>query len=335
MSLRSNSAKSLTGLIKPFKPVFVKPTVLYFKRAYPSLLSRALTVFVYHDISDNPSEFSCTYRLNVSPRLFDYQLCFIKNHFNIISVDDLVENKIPPKAAIITFDDGFRSFFTNAIPILEKHSIPCQVFLNMGPVKKEVFWSGLIAYLCGKRQDFTEYLRSRVKRAVRKRDLFLLCSEEVVYSYLGQIGDDLSDQVSTFVGDFATEEDLERAADKDFVFYGNHLFNHYVPLLMSDRKLMESFRKNKDELETYPNYRNTVAMPFGQPGSCFSERQVYLLLRNGAMKVFRSSGSVNYDTTASYLDRIPLTSWHNSAERIWFQIFRHCLSLPLRKSKLN
>ncbi len=299
------------------------------------LLRNALTVFVFHDVSDKPSEFMRKYKLSVSPATFDYQIEFIKDNFRIISPDDLLESRIPKKAALITFDDGFRSCFTNAIPILERKHVPCVIFLNMGPIKGEIFWAGLITYLCEKRLDFVEYLRSRVVGKSGRRVLFLLCSEEIVYSYLEEVGQNFSDEVCEFVGGFAREEDIEEAAMKEVVFYGNHLFNHYIPVLMSDERLIRSFVKNREELEKYPNSRNLFSFPFGQPGSCFSERQVGLLIENGAKKVFRSSGTINYDATASYLDRIGLTSYHECSAKIWFEMFRSQLMYFVRKSRYN
>jgi len=297
-------------------------------------LENALAVFVFHDISDEPSEFCVKYDLNVPPTLFEYQIRFIKKQFNVISPDDLLESKIPPKAALITFDDGFRSFFKNAVPILEKHQVPCLIFINMAPIKGEIFWAGLITYLCEKRPDFVQYIKGQTTPKNRRSPLFFLCSTEIVNSYLEKLGNDLRDQVSRFVGDFAEEVDLEWATKKDFVFYGNHLFNHYVPLLMSEEELLESFKKNTGELNKYPNYRNMFSFPFGQPGSSFSVRQVDLLLKNGATKVFRSTGTVNSDMAASYLDRIALTSYHNSSAKIWFQILQNQLKTFLNRRYL-
>jgi len=284
-----------------------------------------LTVFCYHDVSDNPSEFSHKYQLDVCPSLFEWQLSFLKNHFNFVSPDDLLRGRLPPKSALITFDDGFRSFFINAVPILENHRVPCIIFLNMGPVKGEIFWSGLITYLCEKRPDFVQYLKSQIALTDPHLPLFLSCSKEIVNSYIQKVGVNFGKQVSEFVGPLAKEEDLQEASQKNLIFYGNHLFNHNVPLLMSDDELVESFVKNIKELEKYPNYRNMFSFPFGQPGSCFSRRQVDLLINAGAKKVFRSSGGINVDAYALYLDRIALTSWHNSSDRMFFQIFRHRL----------
>ena len=314
--------KILKPFSRPIKAGLAKPVSFYYRRIRPDILDSALTVFVYHDVTDEPSEFSRTYELNVPVALFDRQLTFIKNAFNVISPDDLLESKIPQRAALITFDDGFHSFFENAIPILEKHHIPCIIFLNMAAIKGEMSWTGLITYLCEKRPDFVRYLKRHIAPNSRKFPLYLSCSAELVNSYLRKTGEDLSRRVSTFVGEFEKEEGLKQAATKDLVYYGNHLFNHYVPSLMSDEELLESYDRNLKELGNYPNYIDMFSFPFGQPGSCFSQRQVDLLLESGVKKVFRSSGTINYDVHACYLDRIAITAWNNSLERMWFQIFQ-------------
>ena len=140
----------LFPLKKSLKPVISGFVGMLCGIANDIVLKKTLTIFVYHDISDDPSEFSCTFNLNVYPKVFDYQISFIKDNFNIISPDDLLKGKIPSKAALVTFDDGFRSYFRNAVPILEKYKVPSIIFLNMEPVKGSVFWSGLITYLCEK-----------------------------------------------------------------------------------------------------------------------------------------------------------------------------------------
>jgi len=48
---------------------------------------------------------------------------------------------VPSKGVLLTFDDGYRSVLTHALPILEKHGIPAAVFVCTGPVERRVrFW---------------------------------------------------------------------------------------------------------------------------------------------------------------------------------------------------
>ena len=123
--------KFLKHVLRPLKPAIATTIGAYYNIAKKNLLEQALTIFLFHDVSNNPSEFSRKYNLTTSPDIFLYQLQFIKDHFNVISPDDLLEYRIPKNAALLTFDDGFRSFFTNVIPLLNEYKVPCLILLNI------------------------------------------------------------------------------------------------------------------------------------------------------------------------------------------------------------
>ena len=282
----------------------------------------ALTIFCYHDVSDSPSEFSHNHDLNVPPSIFEYQIGYINKKFNVISPDDLLAGKIPAHAALITFDDGFKSYFTNAIPILEKHNLPSIIFLNMAPIIGEIFWSGLITYLSENSPDFNQHVATKIKVNLKEKPLFLYCSRKIVNSFLKTKNKTYRDEVNGYVGNFATENDLQSVSTNNLVYFGNHLYNHDVPLLMSDKELLKSYFKNDEELKKYPNSRNMFAFPFGQPDSCFSNRQIELIIENGARKIFSTYPILNSDTSAPYMHRIPLNSFNNTKAKIWFNILR-------------
>jgi len=288
------------------------------------LTRNALTVFVYHDVSDHPSEFSDTCGLNIPPAVFSWQCGFIKKQFNVISPDDLLGGEIPPYAALITFDDGFESYRSNALPILEYHEMPSIIFLNMEPVTGSVFWAGLITWLC-RRADFIDHVRVSSDAFDEKLPAHLFCSRELVEAYLEKTGLAPDHRVKEYVGAFISEEELELTASHPLVFYGNHLFNHHVPKLMSDEDLLDSYLENERALQRYPNYRKMFAFPYGKPGSCFTERQIELLTDHGAEKVFSTYPTVNHDASISYLHRIPLHRFNDSRERMWFHLLRRSI----------
>tara|TARA_B100000795_G_scaffold164042_1_gene123393 strand:+ start:8381 stop:9322 length:942 start_codon:yes stop_codon:yes gene_type:complete len=289
------------------------------------LTKNKLTIFCYHDVSSSPSEFSHKYDLNVSPDTFDFQIDFINKNFNVISPDDLSTNKMPKNAALITFDDGFKSYFTNAVPILKKYETPSLIFLNMAPIKGEIFWSGLITYLCDKKSDFVKFLNLPKDLNTKGKPKFLFCSQEIVNSYLESKNKNFKEEVDEFVGEFGDVNDLKSLSEDNLVFYGNHLYKHYVPLLLSDNKLLEMYNKNEKLLEKFPNYRKLFSFPFGQPETCFSMRQVELLLDNGCQKIFTSYPYLNTNIKSKYLHRIPLHARHSNKGSIWFNIFRRNL----------
>ena len=96
---------------------------------------KKVTVFLYHEISDAPSEFSKSFGLCVSNMVFRKQVDWIRKNFTIIHPKDLLHpNIIPSNAALITFDDGFKDAYRNGISYLVKNKIPSLMFLNMGCV---------------------------------------------------------------------------------------------------------------------------------------------------------------------------------------------------------
>ena len=311
-------------LIEPIKKKLIIPAIgLYYGIKNGSRkIDDALTIFVFHDVSEKPSKFSETYGLNVLPEIFEFQINFINNHFRLITPDELEKSSLPNRAALISFDDGFKSVFEYAIPFLEKLKIPSIVFLNMGPIKGELFWAGLICFLCSYQPDFKEFIIKRLGDRIAERQLFLSCSKDIVESYLNKKKEDLSQKVKEFTGPFANEEDLTVESKNNFLYYGNHLYNHYVPALMSENELIQEFIKNNDALNRFPNYRNMFSIPFGQPGSCFLQSQVKLLLDRGVQKVFSSSGKINFNKNTDFYDRIELSSSQNTEAKIWFQIYR-------------
>ncbi|MBF0327746.1 MAG: polysaccharide deacetylase family protein [Nitrospirae bacterium] len=284
-------------------------------------LESALTVFVYHDVSPEPAEFSRIYNLNVSPKVFDFQMRFIKDHFQVIGPDELLNDRIPERAALITFDDGLKGVFRFAVPVLAKHGIPALFFLNMAPIiKKEIFWSGLITYLCEKQKDFISFMQARGS-VVSEKAPFLACSREVVQAYLEKTGLSLADEVIAFVGDFADENDLMESSEIDVIYYGNHLYNHDVALLLAEEDLLRSYRNNEAALQGYKNYRPLFSFPFGQPSTCFLSQQVDLLMQNGAKRVFSSWPVPNRDISSPCLHRIALTDFNDTQAKVWYQIF--------------
>lgn len=56
------------------------------------------------------------------------------------------EMPVPPRAALVTFDDGYRSVLTRALPVLDRYGIPAVVFACTGPIARgERFWYDALA----------------------------------------------------------------------------------------------------------------------------------------------------------------------------------------------
>lgn len=71
----------------------------------------------------------------MSPTSFDEILVYLKSvGYSFSSLDDLISGDDCTRKVVITFDDGFRSVFTQAFPILRKHKAPFTVFMTTSTV---------------------------------------------------------------------------------------------------------------------------------------------------------------------------------------------------------
>jgi peptidoglycan/xylan/chitin deacetylase (PgdA/CDA1 family) len=91
---------------------------------------------MYHSISDDKESISHPYyHINTTSAVFAEHMRFLsENDYSVINLHELVNcfdtnNKLTKKFAVITFDDGYRDFYTNAFPILQKYHFPATVFL--------------------------------------------------------------------------------------------------------------------------------------------------------------------------------------------------------------
>ncbi len=91
---------------------------------------------MYHSISeDNVRRAHPYYETVTFPRVFAEHMRFLhKNKYSAINLSDVVRyvgsGELPAQnSVVITFDDGFRDFYTHAFPILRQYGFTATVFL--------------------------------------------------------------------------------------------------------------------------------------------------------------------------------------------------------------
>lgn len=91
--------------------------------------------------------------LAVTPQHFDRQCEYLKRHYNVISLDQMVTQLIegrplPAKAVALTFDDGYLDNFTQAFPILERHGLNATFYVTTNCIDNEqILWTGLLRFV--------------------------------------------------------------------------------------------------------------------------------------------------------------------------------------------
>jgi peptidoglycan/xylan/chitin deacetylase (PgdA/CDA1 family) len=98
----------------------------------------------YHRISDSGRD---PYSICVTPQHFSEQLDIIGKHARPMKLQELVQalknGKVPTRAVVITFDDGYADNLYVAKPLLERYEIPATVFVTSGYLGREFWWDQL------------------------------------------------------------------------------------------------------------------------------------------------------------------------------------------------
>ena len=92
-----------------------------------------LRVLMYHkinDLSENP--------LSVPVGLFDEQMGLLADlGYTVVGLEQVLDHytlgtPLPPRAVLITFDDGYRDNMENAVEVLQRHGYPAVLFVPIG-----------------------------------------------------------------------------------------------------------------------------------------------------------------------------------------------------------
>lgn len=99
-----------------------------------------LTILSYHEIAEVKDALVPGYA--VTPAEFAAQLAWLKQQGNqFVSMEQVVADAagrkpLPPKAVLLTFDDGYSSVYRQAFPLLKTYHAPCVVALVGGWMEK-------------------------------------------------------------------------------------------------------------------------------------------------------------------------------------------------------
>jgi peptidoglycan/xylan/chitin deacetylase (PgdA/CDA1 family) len=96
-------------------------------------------ILTYHYIRVNPNPRDRVgFGLSTPPSAFKAQMQYLADHgFHVISLHQAVvaiqsHSPLPPRPVVLTFDDGYADFFSNAVPILLSHGFTATSFVISG-----------------------------------------------------------------------------------------------------------------------------------------------------------------------------------------------------------
>jgi peptidoglycan/xylan/chitin deacetylase (PgdA/CDA1 family) len=166
-------------------------------------------ILMYHSISDNLFGKSHPYsHINTSPEVFRRQMrCLHQEGYRSIGLNELIKGfevgSVLTKTVVITFDDGYQDFLTEAMPVLKQHGFVATVFLATGRIQQTSMRLEGVDYLTWR--EVRELHQEGIEfgsHTVTHPDLRCLGPEQIEYE-LGYSKEVIEQHLGTSINSFA------------------------------------------------------------------------------------------------------------------------------------
>ena len=274
-----------------------------------------LCVITYHRILEHADPL-----LGAEPDVstFTWQMETLANNFNVLPLHEafiaLKEDRLPPRAVCISFDDGYRSVHDLAMPILKKFNLPATIFVTTAYLGEGNMWNDriieAIRSLPDGPLDLSE-INMGFHEILNGQDRINLIKEINESSkYLSTEGrlnailklEALAGQCDSG-GLMLTREMLVNLSREGFEI-GGHTVSHPILTKLEDRIARDEIVQNKKMLENIIGKPlKLFAYPNGKIGKDFDERHMAMAKEAGYVAAF--STAIGSATKATHSFNLP------------------------------
>lgn len=265
-------------------------------------------VLLFHSIDErNPA--SLRNLGNIRPAIFEKFLNTVKREFDIVTlkeVADYISGNVRGNERILalTFDDGAKSYATNAVPLMSGLGIHSACFLITGCIGgRALYWRYLYNYCVSKGygRRLSVILESEYNEPVRENEVISFTrarydsnkTDRIVNRILRDIISE--EEYRESEGElFLSYDDIESLKQNQMVTFGVHTRSHPVMNYLSDDEI-------GDELSSTIAFFNEhigkdvpiFSIPFGRLYSDYDERTITAALRLSFKYIFSAYGGSN------------------------------------------
>ena len=221
-----------------------------------------IVILCYHGIAESGNPLlSAPTREN-----FEVQMRFLRENYRVVSLDqacrDLRSGANSEPGVVITFDDGYRSAYTVAFPILQKYRLPATIYLTIDSVETgQIAWYDrvFLAMAVAPGSEFQMDLHGPWRFQLNSQDARLRAALQVV-ALLRTLPDSHRRECSTLLenkidlpqnalsGHVLTWDEIHTMHQAGIAF-GSHTLTHPVVSQLAPRELEQELGVSKSILE--------------------------------------------------------------------------------------
>ena len=264
---------------------WLAPTARQLGQVADALSAPRLSVLIVHRVLQQPDPI---FPGEMDARRFDALMGLLSRSFNVLTVGDaaakLRSGTLPPRAAAITFDDGYADNEAIAMPILQRHGLKASFFVATGFLDGGRMWNDTVIETLRATKASTLDLSSfglasvKVDTADQRREAIESLLSKIKYLSL-QEREDWLQRLSmiaaspTLPNDLMMRSDQVRHLHRAGMEIGGHTVNHPILRVLPDSEARQEIQKGKQTLESLIGAPVDVfAYPNGKPDKDYDQR---------------------------------------------------------------
>lgn len=247
------------------------------------------TVLLFHS-TDDRDLLSLKGLGNIRPALFEELIVKLKKEFDIVALEEIVryikgEAKPKERLLALTFDDGPKSYATQALPVMEAHGLPSACFLITDYIGDQtIYWRYLYNYCIHKgfAQELAGFINEEYNSKIRSDEIISFSRNNFDRTKNCHIIEKLLNSVipeeeyrRTENDLFLSLEDIGKLKIKPLVSFGIHTRSHPVLKGLSDEEIYNEIKGCLDFYRSrIGNGTPTFSVPFGRLFKDYDERTI-------------------------------------------------------------
>ncbi len=273
----------------------------------------------------------------VSAAAFERQMRWLARRYRLVSLRQMADAldggpPLPPRAATVTFDDGFANNFRVAFPILQRLGVPCTIFLSTGligvvgaqlwteRVKRAVALTTAPSLACSGLSPKVYALDGRTSRERTARELLAALKraqpderDRHVAEIERLCGRPPIGAGETMRYDFLDWDEV-RTMSAAGIEFGSHTVSHPILTTLTDAQLEWELAESKRRIEAELGVEcYSFAYPNGKPAD-YGDREAAMLRRLGYRCAVTLNGGLNAPATDRFLlDRVNIAREFDNA----------------------